>query len=105
MYNFVESMDPGVMMIGYANDGQWRLTAASRKHPDLMVAVLHVAVQILGLHGCYAARLGNQVNLLTGIPNGGMSVLYWWRTGRRAEPHWMQHDASKRIDLVHELGQ
>ena len=113
MSDFVESMDPGVLMIGYiqhqrhvrsSSGSQWRLTAASLKHPELVKAVFHVAVQILGLHRCHAARLGNQVKHLTGIPSCGMSVLYWWRSGRRGEPHWMQHDASKSIDLVHEFG-
>ena len=105
MYDFVESMDPGLLVIGYLMDkGQWRLTASSRKHPSLLLAVFSVAVNILGLHGCHAARLCHQMKFLSCIPGAGMSVLYWWRAGRRGEHCWMQRDASKHLDLVAELG-
>ena len=104
MFEFVKAMDPGVLMIAYARGEQWKLTSASRKYPGLVKAIFSVATHVLGLHGCHAARVANQAKFLSGIPGAGPSVLYWWRTGRRGEPHWMQHDASKRIDLVYALG-
>ena len=74
------------MTIGYLmNKGQWKLTTASIKHPALLLAVFSVAVKVLGLHGCHAARLGHQTKFLSGIPGSGLSVVYWWRAGRRAE--------------------
>ena len=107
MSNFVESMDPGTILLGMTystKDKQWQMTSASRRFPVILEASLHVGRHLLQLDSCIAVRLARQAKALSPIPHAGLSVIYSWHTGRRAEAHWMQHDATKQLDLINELG-
>ena len=84
-----ESLDKQSVRLGwFRQQGVWRNFAENAKFPDVLVAGLHLAACNLQFSGVVPFRLGNGLNILSGV-RCDESMLIWWEKGRGVVWHHM----------------
>ena len=77
----IEDMEPRKLLtFGYAKtQDSWTLTASSRQHHHLMLAIEHVVRHVLQIPDATSVRIGRGVPRLPADDTAQATTIWWWQ--------------------------
>ena len=97
----LQRISPGQsQLFGFAASptGQWELTAATQKRPQVLHALEHLFSNVWRLDECSGARLARGAKSLSAVPGASHSTILWWMHSTEQDLQVLSLDGTK-VDL------